>query len=157
MRAEARDPENPSCVGLACQRLRVKLLAAGRDKQRAAVRFAERTRGCLGDRKFNCTKEFPVWRIVVHRPAAVHRHPDIPSGIDRETVGRGAGLLERHQRASVPWLAGGEVDVKLVPTTAGEVPPNGIHRKKRGCVTIVLRDNNVEGWSIKRIPNFARR
>ena len=43
MRVEARDPEHPSRVGLACQRLRIELLAAGRDKQRAAVRFAEGT------------------------------------------------------------------------------------------------------------------
>jgi len=28
---------------------------------------------------------------------------------------------------------------------------------KTWAVTIVLRDNDVEGWSIKRIPNFARR
>jgi hypothetical protein len=38
VRAEAGDPEHSSCVGLACERLRVELFAAGGDKQRASVR-----------------------------------------------------------------------------------------------------------------------
>ena len=53
MRAQAGDPEHSSCVGLVCERLRVELFAAGGDKQCAAVGFAERTRCCLGDRKFS--------------------------------------------------------------------------------------------------------
>jgi hypothetical protein len=48
--AEARDPEHPYRVGLAGKRPRVELLVVGRDKQRAAVHFAERTRHCLSNR-----------------------------------------------------------------------------------------------------------
>ena len=80
-------------------------------------------------------------RVVLHRPATVHRHPDIASVVERETVGRGAGLLECHQRAAIPWLTGGEVDVKLVQAAGAAVVE--IHDRAVGAPADPVGDRQI--------------